>query len=90
MATRLLFASKILTKQRFIKFNFQKIEIMDKKLYIQPSSREVIAQLKAVLMEPSPSFSTDDGITFPTEEGDATEEGGDAKLRGEWSENGLW
>ena len=62
---------------------------MDKKLYIQPSYREVIAQLGAY-MEDYLSIRTDDGITFPTEEGDATEEGGDAKLRGEWSENGLW
>ena len=57
---------------------------MDKKLYIQPSSREVITQLKSVFMDPSVTI---DGETIPIEEGDGD---GDAKLRGEWSENGLW
>ncbi|MBQ2182644.1 MAG: hypothetical protein II400_10410 [Bacteroidaceae bacterium] len=57
---------------------------MDKKLYIQPSSREVITQLKSVFMDPSVTI---DGEKIPIEEGDGD---GDAKLRDEWSENGLW
>ena len=32
---------------------------MDKKLYIQPSSRIIVAQLKAVIMDDSPSFEID-------------------------------
>ena len=59
---------------------------MDKKLYIQPSYREVIAQLKAVVMEASPSFEIDGETYDPVvEDGE-----GDAKFRDEWSENGLW
>lgn len=81
-----MFASKILTKQRFIKFNFQKLVIMNKKLYIQPSFREVITQLDAYMDILS---ATADGETIEMGTGDVPE-GGDAKLRGEWSENGLW
>ena len=81
-----MFASKILTKQRFIKFNFQKLVIMNKKLYIQPSFREVITQLDSYMDILSANA---DGEKIDMEEGDAPN-GGDAKLRGEWSENGLW
>jgi hypothetical protein len=57
---------------------------MDKKLYIQPSSREVITQLKSVFMDPSVTI---DGEKIPIEEGDGD---GDAKFRDGWNENGLW
>ena len=57
---------------------------MNKKLYIQPSFREVITQLDSYMDIIQASTEEEQ---FPIGEGDGD---GDAKLRDEWSENGLW
>ena len=57
---------------------------MNKKLYIQPSFREVITQLDSYMDIIQASTEEEQ---FPIGEGDGE---GDAKFRDEWSENGLW
>ena len=57
---------------------------MDKKLYIQPSFREVITLLDSY-MDIIQASTAEEQIPIGDGDGD-----GDAKLRDEWSENGLW
>ena len=72
---------KSIKNQKEINLNYKDF---DKKLYIQPSFREVITQLDSYMDIIQASTEEEQ---FPIGEGDGD---GDAKLRDEWSENGLW
>ena len=61
---------------------------MDKKLYIQPSFRVNVPQLD-VYMQDISKFSVQDAEDLQIDN-NGQDVSGDAKIRGEWSENGLW
>jgi len=61
---------------------------MDKKLYIQPSFRVNVSQLDVYMQDLSKAKVEGAEDISVNNEGDNV--AGDAKLRDEWSENGLW